>query len=192
VDSMIMQNAEEKEIKGHLRDYFEKPSDVDRLFQELIKNPPCYDAVDKVSSRYEIPYSDSPAGVMQYLIPKTKYFINIRLSTIAIIALILDIKWTKGFASLLAAIVGNTGQSFTLLTSNQRCVLQFILDNKQRYLDVTKYLSTKECMHFDMEHCSLRSGTSCNYSQTNLLKDLEELARKNVLIEENGMYRIAF
>lgn len=63
---------------------------------------------------------------MGFVIPKTNYYINLKMTTIAFVGLLLDIGFTEGFTSFALSIFGVTADAIRKLSDTEKCVLVLV------------------------------------------------------------------
>jgi hypothetical protein len=189
MNTITVKEIKQSELISILSVFIDGKENVIRFIDTVITATPNLE--DGEGINVEVRYPNFPPWVIGMLIPETYYFVNIKLTTLAIIALILDINLTKGAASAALALLGESGNAFSHLKGNERCILQYILEKQSKYFFVEQYLQEKTCKYMNLD-CKLRSGDLCSYDKQKLLSHLHKMNGNKVLIEENDSYRIAF
>lgn len=69
---------------------------------------------------------EGPAHGMGFMVPRSSYYINLKKTTLALLGLLLDVYFTKGFTSFLLSLFGVTADSFQRLSDVEKCVLLFL------------------------------------------------------------------
>ena len=124
-----------------------------------------------------------------------RIYINLKASTIALFALLFDIKVTDGIANFVLAA---TGANLRLIaktdeTEGEKCVLLEVYrkENHQANPDIFKQVCGKECINNDMK-CKYRSNWTCTMDQERVKEILDNLSDKNVLTKKNNFYKYNF
>ena len=86
---------------------------------------------------YSIVYPERKEGIMNYMVPQTNVYINLKLSTFFVVALLLDITLTRGFAQLFANAIGLNGQVIVKLNEREghKCIVKESARSKKKYID---------------------------------------------------------
>lgn len=187
-ENFIEQNQDEYIVKDKIKDLI---SDDEKL--ELVVRI--------------VPILNKPLGVHAIftclpffppiLIPGLGYniYINLKASTLAIIALILDIKVTNGISSFILAATGVNIRSIAKIDENigEKCVLLEVYrkEDHQANPDIFKQVCGKECINNDM-NCKYRSNGVCTMDQERVKGILDNLSDKNVLTKRNDSYKYNF
>lgn len=181
----------EDAIRNEFSKYIEGYSEQDKLFiiienNEAISKLEYFHIKNKISEMSEIEYEK-----IFYMIPKTDYYVNIKMTTIAIIALIFDLKITAGFSSAIAGILGATGKSIIKLSKNQKCIVRYILEKKKKYFQFEEFLKEKNCKYNNL-NCDIQREEFCGFNKEKLIEELENLVTNNVLEKEHAGYKLTF
>lgn len=103
---------------------------------------------------------DSDTDSLELIIPKTNYYINIKMTTIAFIGLLLDIEYTHGFSEFILNIFGITADVIKKLSNEEKCVLLLIksnsiIVNEDKYIldDLTKCVNPACQSIFVLRQC---------------------------------------
>lgn len=122
-----------------------------------------------------------------------EYHISIKITTIVICALLLDITLTKGAASSLLSLSGVTTRGVAKLDDykGQKCILRETLRTKDKVGN--SHILEKfhgECCNNDIAQCKYRKGVNCICCQEEVEKVFEGLADNQVFVKDkNGDYR---
>ena len=134
-------------------------------------------------------------GIHKFLISKCNVYINFKVSTIALIALILDIEVTNGIASFILAATGVNIRSIAKINESigEKCVLLEIYrnDRHKTKLSTLKNMFCRECINNDM-NCKYRIQGMCTIDSEKINEILENLKDKNVIVKENDFYKFIF
>lgn len=164
--------------------------DVNKFIDGITKLSPYFCDDEYINVTTYIP--ETNPDVLECLIPNTNYNINLKAVTITILAAILDVNLTKGFASAALSISGFNNHAVVKLneTEGEKCVVLEILRTKSRV--ITKDIlppSNRECIN-NILNCKHRSGDQCKIEEEEMKKILLSLCDKNVIRENgNGVYK---
>lgn len=124
-----------------------------------------------------------------------RIYINLKASTIALFALLFDIKVTDGIANF---VLAETGVNLRLIAKldeaeGEKCVLLEVYrkENHQANPDIFKHVCGKECINNDM-NCKYRSMGVCTMYQERVKEILDNLNDRNVLAKINEFYKFDF
>lgn len=158
--------------------------------EEDIKNLLSKD--EKLEMTTEFP--QMPPGTLGILIPKTKtnLYVNLKVTTITLIALILDAEITKGMASFILAATGFNTNSIVKLNEEvgEKCILLEIY-RKQHHeakLDIFDQICGKECVNNHM-NCKYRNQDVCTISKEEVKDFLERMVNKNMFCKKGELYK---
>lgn len=133
--------------------------------------------------------------IMECLIPNTNYNINLKVTTIAILAAILDASLTNGFASLALSLSGFNSQAIVKLDEykGEKCIILEMLRAESHI--VTESIlppDNKECFNCNLK-CKYRIDSQCKINREDIHKIFEILCNKNLITEgDNGEYKYNF
>lgn len=155
-----------------------------RIFYYLANNDDILDNDECVTSQHGM------GGVSGVMSPNGKYYLNVKITTIAICALLLDIKLTDGIIGMVLPLVGITSRIVFYKLSEkegQKCILKEILRSKNK--TGNKYMLEKfgaECVNNDLADCKYRQGTECSCASVQVEEILTTLENENVLRRDEG------
>ncbi len=135
-----------------------------------------------------------PGDVLCMMIPGTNYHINVKASTIMVIALLLDIKLTCGFASMLLGMKGFNTYSIVELDAwnGEKCLVINALLNKNHHLLLEDFSQYKaQCVNNHIK-CKYQNNGSCSISSDDLVKLFMTLCDKNVFTQIGDHYKYNF
>lgn len=89
------------------------------------------DSSEKLVIHKEVPALDGTTMGLMFL--QDNYYINVRISSIAFLGLILDVAFTKGFASFVLATFGVTAKAIRKLKPEEKKVLVLVRAGKVRF-----------------------------------------------------------
>lgn len=137
-------------------------------------------------------FPQMPSGKLGILIPKTNIYINLKVTTITLIALILDEKITKGVANFLLAATGFNANSIVKLNEEigEKCVLLEIFRKQyhEAKLDIFNSICNKECVNNHM-NCKYRNQGICTISKEQVKDILEQMVNKNIFNKKGDIYK---
>ena len=124
-----------------------------------------------------------------------RIYINLKASTIALFALLFDIKVTDGIANF---VLAETGVNLRLIAKlddaeGEKCALLEVYrkEDHQADPDIFKQICGKECINNDM-NCKYRDQGMCTINQIKVNEILDNLNDKNVLAKVNEFYKFNF
>ena len=124
-----------------------------------------------------------------------RIYINLKASTIALFALLFDIKVTDGIANF---VLAETGVNLRLIAKldvaeGEKCVLLEVYrkDDHQADPDIFRPVCGKECINNDM-NCKYRCNGVCTMDQERARNIFESLNAKNVFTKRNDCYKYNF
>lgn len=122
---------------------------------------------------------------LDFILPKTNYYINLKMSTIAFIGLLFDIKFTKGFASFVLSTFGISADSIRKLTNTEKCILFFIKSNSiTNEGNEYTFIGTPNCINFVIE-CTHRQYNKCILSKEIINNTIKNMIHKNIISQSN-------
>ena len=130
-----------------------------------------------------------PMGTLCMLIPSKKYYINMRLSTLWILCVLLDINITKGWAVALGSMGGKLKQIVYKINEEnaEKCVLLELIRS-----DEGTFESKKECFnnHF---RCKYRDDCGmCIIEEKDILLIIQSLIDKGIITRIGNTYKYIF
>lgn len=121
-----------------------------------------------------------------FVIPKTNYYINLRMTTIAFIGLLLDIEFTEGFLSFILSVFGVTADAIRKLSDTAKCVL-LLVKAGDVWSEEGKYvLKDSVCCINYMRSCDYRQYARCSLPQDLLIATIRELLEKNIIKQKGN------
>lgn len=138
----------------------------------------------------DIEYPDMPPETMGLVVADYNYYVNIKTVTIAIIALLLDIKVTGGLAATLLSLSGTSGVGIIKLDEyeGEKCIVKETIsqDEKVGGKDIlVKYHG--ECCNCYMD-CKYRELEQCKCSEDVIISIYEKLVSKNIFIKRGEQF----
>lgn len=161
------------------------PDDAQKIFCFLEENPDIPDA------GFATPKQDP--GVKNMVAADGLYYINIKLVTLTVIAMVLDVALTKGILSKILGLSKLDSQAIIKISSENghRCLLKEMLLEKKEGINksiLEKY--NGECNNVD-HPCNYRVDGECGCFPEDVEKILCELKESKVCRRlENGYYKI--
>ena len=124
---------------------------------------------------------------MGFVVPKTNYYINLKMTTIAFIGLLLDISFTEGFTSFALEIFGVTAGVIRKLSDKEKCVL-FHIKAGNVWAEDGKY-SLREsvpCINY-IRKCEWQQYDRCGISEEEIGGIIQELLKKNIIKQKGNL-----
>ena len=132
-----------------------------------------------------------PPGTIGLMIPRTNYYINIKVTTIVIAALLADIALTQGALSTFLGLCGFSSTALTELSEElgEKCIVRETLARKPKVgsshiLDPLK----GECCNNDLS-CMFRIDGRCYCSEDDIQKIYEKLTERNMFSRFGEFYK---
>ncbi|MFR5764887.1 MAG: hypothetical protein ACLUFB_10900 [Ruminococcus sp.] len=120
-------------------------------------------------------------NVLEFLIPNTGYYINVKRATIIILATILDYYLTNGFANALLTLTGVNGHAIMNLEEEKLCITTEIIHEHKKLHDATDLSRyEQECINNHIR-CSYNVSGICTLKENEIANSLEYLAKRGVL-----------
>lgn len=186
--NFIFSGSKEK-FKQEISKWIEK-NDVNKFIDGIIKLSPYFSDDEYITvTTYE---PETNPDVLECLIPNTNYNINLKAVTITILAAILDVNLTQGFASVALAISGFNSHAVVKLNEieGEKCVVLEMLRTKLRIIteDVLPP-SNRECFNINL-NCKHRRDNQCKIEDKDIQEIFLSLCNKNVIRKNgNGVYK---
>lgn len=135
--------------------------------------------------------SKAKPKIMGMTVANEKYYINLKITTLAICALLLDIKLTKGLMSSVFSLAGIPTKAFVKLDERegQKCILREVLMSENKMGDVrilNKFHG--QCCNNDLCSCRYRSEGYCTCQPEAVEKIFQELEKNNVFRKDGAGY----
>lgn len=165
--------------------------DVNKFIDGIIKLSPYFNDDDEyITVTTYMP--ESNPDILECLIPNTNININLKASTIAILAAILDVKLTRGFLNFLLNASGFNSCSVVRLDEEEgeKCIILEMLKTKPHI--ITKNILppiNKECFNNNL-NCKYRINNQCTIEEKDIKEIFFSLCNKNVIREiKNDRYK---
>lgn len=173
-------------VKEKIKSILSDDEKVEMEFRNLLPD---------LTSLFTVSYAPS----IPHLIWRNSYssgiYINLKASTIALLALLFDINVTDGIANF---VLTATGANLRLIAKlddaeGEKCVLLEVYrkEDHQANPDFFKQVCGKECINNDM-NCKYRRNGVCTMDQERVKEILDNLSDKNVLTKRNDSYKYNF
>lgn len=129
---------------------------------------------------------DGQKKSMGFVIPKTNYYINLKMTTIAFIGLLLDIEFTEGFSSFTLGIFGVVADIIRKLSDTEKCVL-LLVKAGDVWVEKGKYVlkDSTFCINY-VRNCDCRQYDRCSLTQDLLMATIQELLDKNIVKQKEN------
>ena len=185
--NFVFSGSKEK-FEQEISKWIEK-SDVNKFIDGITKLSSCFSDDEYVTVTTYVP--ETNPNILECLIPNTNYNINLKAVTITILAAILDVNLTQGFASAALSISGFNSHGVVKLNEieGEKCVVLEMLRTKS-YIITEDVLppSNRECFNSNL-NCKYRSGDQCKIEEKNIKKIFLSLCDKNVIQENGNVYK---
>lgn len=137
-----------------------------------------------------IKYQSFPPGMMGLMVSGDNYYINIRITTIVVAALILDLYITRGAMATILGMCGVPKTSIVKIneTTGEKCILKETLMRKSKRGDQNILSSFNgKCCNNNM-NCQYRDGDNCTCKRENVLAIFQKLTDKNIFKANGDFY----
>lgn len=146
----------------------------------LIDNKDILDSEESLTTSIDFP--SFPSGVVGFMTPEYNYYINIKITTIVVLALILDITLTKGVISTVLNMCGFSSTSVVKLDerNGEKCIVKetLLIDNKIGSQNILSRFAGK-CCNNDL-NCRFRDGDDCTCRKEDIITIYQRLTEKNL------------
>lgn len=129
-----------------------------------------------------------------YALPGYEYYVNIKITTLAILIFILDCNVTGGILSKISSLVGITENAIFRMKeeSGERCILKELALQKKKQGDKSLLRKFKgECCNNDLK-CCYRSDEKCYCREEDVEKILVSFEERNIVKKKGKKYQIQF
>lgn len=179
----IVVRGDEKDIISELSKYID-PGDV----RIVVRSLPVFGELIEDDEALEISKGTQEQGNgMGFVIPKTNYYINLKMTTIALIGLLLDIGFTEGFTVFILGIFGVSADVIRKLSDTEKCVL-FLVKADAVLAREGKYTlrDSLPCINYARE-CDCRQYDKCSLPEDILTDTVQKLLEKNVIKQTGNL-----
>lgn len=182
VERVVVQ-GKEKDVISELSKYI-SPDDVRMAVRSL---PAFRDVIDDDEVLEIKRESRMQENAMEFMIPKTNYYINLKITTVAFIVFLLDLEFAEGFASFVFGIFGVTADVIRKLSDTEKCVLLFVKADAV-WMEDGKYVlrDSTPCIHYARK-CDCRQYDRCGLSRDILTATVEKLLEKDIIKQKRGL-----
>lgn len=165
----------------------------ERILDYLAQNSEFLSDEEHISEKSSFVGENDDMEYMSMLFSDTQYYVSLKITTIVLVALLLDIRITKGLAAAALSLAGiPSGTVFAHIDEHngEKCILKEILRRKSK--DGNRYLLDSydgKCV-YPVSCCRFRNGENCDCTNGDVKHILEVLREKNVLktSSEEGHY----
>ncbi len=162
---------------------------TEKILAFLLKNKHKLNAEEFVNTNTSFP--KIPEGFMGMMFAQTNYNINLKVVTIAIVALILDITLTEGIASTLLTLSGLSRTAIVELqeSNGEKCIVKetILSDNKMGNKNILSQFYG-ECCNNNI-NCSFRKIDKCTCKEENVIEIYERLTNSGVFNKKGVYYK---
>lgn len=180
-------NAEK--VYAELKKYgFESTGDAERVITFLSDNQKMLKENEMIRKYQTLP--EISQGMIGFLIMKQNIYINLKISTILITALLLDIKLSKGFAELLVGMMGIPQKVLVKFNENngEKCIIHEAMSRKTISANVLDQFNGECCNN--QYKCKYNSNGNCNCTKEKIKEILDNFAEANMFKEDGGLYTL--
>jgi hypothetical protein len=172
-------------FEGAERDFFEvlpsKTADIMIDGFERYRN--LFDDDEYIRAEQVYQKSNIP-GVLNLMIPKTTYFVNLKRASITLLTFILDLTLTDGFASTVLGLAGYSTQAIVKLSEEnaEKCIYMNLY-KQENHTGSSSMLSSPQnqsCPNHDLR-CKYRKDAKCTMPEEAVAATLKSLSEKNVI-----------
>lgn len=180
-------NAEK--VYAELKKYgFESTCDAERVLSFLSENQEMLKENEVIKKYQKFP--ETPQGMMGLLIIEQNIYINLKISTILITALLLDIKLSKGFATLLIGMLGIPQNVLVKINekNGEKCFIHEAMSRKKISVNVLDQFNGECCNN--QYKCKYNINGECNCTKEKIKEILDNLVENNMFKEDGGLYTL--
>lgn len=146
---------------------------------------------DNESIALSLKFPSFPSGTVGFMMPNYSYYVNLRIATVVIAALLLDINLTKGAAATFLALKGFSSTAITQLSEieGEKCIVKETLRTKDRIGQIDILLPFHgECCNNDLE-CKYRRGEKCCCSEHDIFEIYSRLSERNMFTKWGTQFK---
>lgn len=163
--------------------------DAEQIITFLKHNKDLLGSEEAIETSMEVP--PSLPGMMSLVIMRKNLYVNLKLSTILIVALLLDIHITAGFSQLLTAMMGISSHAIVTFgeENGEKCIIKETLrtQNKIGHPDMLSKFHG-ECCNNDLK-CRYRVEDKCCCTPERIKEIFVDLASCNMFTKEGDYYK---
>ena len=165
--------------------------EAEKLVRFLIENNKVLGDDENVECKTELNNFKPQPGVFYCLTSSYNYHINVKISTITLAALILDLALTKGLATALVSLCGQTGTAIVKLNemNGEKCIVKQTAFSKDRIGDenILEKFNGKCCN--STFNCAYNKDGMCICNKQRISEIYEELTNKNIFKKIGVKYK---
>lgn len=156
----------------------EKLEDAEKLLDYLYQYKKFMSNDEFIEFEDDMAYSKT----MSLTFSDSSYYVNLKTTTIVIIATLLDISLTKGFASVALSLFGNSSTAFVRIeeTNGEKCILKETLSEKQKIGSANILKKYKGHCCYPVSNCKYRNNEECKCMENDIIYIYEKLCEKNI------------
>lgn len=163
--------------------------DAEQIITFLKYNDDLLFSDEKIETSTEIPKS-SP-GMMSMVIMRKNLYVNLKISTILIVALLLDIHMTEGLAQLLIAMIGVSSQAIVAFSeeNGEKCIIKETLKTQDKTGHpsiLSKFRG--ECCNNNF-NCKYRIDGTCCCTPDKIKEIFDDLVSRNMFKKVGDFYK---
>lgn len=188
-NNRILVSGSKAKVYDTLSNYgIENMDDAEQVLTYLKCHTDFLDENEKID--FSIVYPECKEGIMNFMVPQTNIYINLKLSTIFVVALLLDITLTRGFAQLFVNTIGLNGRVIVKLNEREghKCIVKESACSKEKYVNdklLEKY--NGKCCNKNYK-CRFRIDEECTCTDKQITRILNVLSDKNIFKKIGDLY----
>lgn len=166
---------------------FESQSDAERVLTFLSENQTMLKE-NEVIRKYQIEATEIPQGMIGFLIMEQNIFINLKITTILLAALLLDINLTDGFASLIVGMLGIPQNVIVKFNEDdgEKCIIHEAMNEKTISVNVLHRFNG-ECYN-NQYKCKYNTNGKCTCTDEKIKEILDNLTEANMFKKVGDSY----
>ncbi len=186
MDEYLELEGSENVVLQHISDRLEISNDNAIRMLSFLTN-----RQNLLGSDESIVVSKAKHKMMGMTVANEKYYINLKITTLVMCALLLDINLTKGLMSSICSLAGISTKAFVKLDERegQKCILREVLMSETKTGDahiLDKFRG--QCCNNDLRRCRYRCEGCCTCQPEEVEKILQELEKNTVFRKDGAGY----
>lgn len=188
MEYLKVKNSDKSKVMKQLNEITNSGVLVDKVFDFIQENQEMLNEDEYLKIKKEFP--EISPGSIGMMILKNKYSINIKKTTIVILAFFLDMEFFNGIVNLSLNLTEFQSNAIHKIKIEERCLLLDMISTKKRENKDFNY-HNKECVQNNIE-CGFRDNYMCNRSSEVINGQLKDLLSKQIIKKKNGLFKPTF
>lgn len=165
----------------------ESQSDAERILTFLSENPNMLNE-NEVIRKYQKDPPKIPQDRIGFLIMEQNIFINLKITTILLAALLLDINLTDGFASLIVNMLGVPQNVIVKFNEydGEKCIIHEAMNAKIISVNVLRRFNGECCNN--QYKCKYNNNGKCTCTEEKIKEILDNLTEANMFKKVGDSY----